>query len=43
MLGCYQLEACSSLRRDRKGVDLDYRGCGEELVGVEGRETIIMI
>lgn len=43
MLGCYLLEACSILRRDRRGVDLDNRGCGEELVGVEGRETITMI
>ena len=43
MFGCYLLEACSFLMRDRKGVDLDGRRGGEELGGVEGGETIIRI
>ena len=43
MFGCYLLEACSFLMRDRKGVDLDGRDGGEELGGVEGEETVIRI
>lgn len=43
MFGCYFLEACSFLTRDRKGVDWDGRGGGEGLGGVEGGETIIRI
>jgi hypothetical protein len=33
MFDYYLLEACSFLMRDRKGVDLDGRRCGEELGG----------
>jgi hypothetical protein len=29
--------------RDRKGMDPDGRGCGEELEGVEGEKTIFHI
>jgi len=31
------------LMRDRDGVDLNGSGCGEELGGKEGRETVIRI
>ena len=41
MFGCFLLEACSFLMKDRKGVDLEERGGGEELGRVEERETII--
>jgi hypothetical protein len=41
MFGYYFLEACSFLRRDRKGVGLEGRRSGEELGGVERGETII--
>ena len=37
------LEVCYFLMKDRKGVDLDGRGGGEELGGVEGGEIIIKI
>jgi hypothetical protein len=30
MFGCHLLEACSFLRRDRKEVDLEGKGGGEE-------------
>ena len=43
MFGCYLLEACSFLMRDRKGVDLEGRRGGKELGGVVGGETIVMI
>ena len=43
LFGCYLLEACSFLMRDRKGVDLDGRDGGEELGGVEGEETVICV
>jgi hypothetical protein len=43
ILFCYVLEACSFPTRDRKGVDLDGRGHGEKLGGVERRETVIRI
>lgn len=39
----YLLEACSFLVSYGKGVDQDGRGVGEELGGVEGRETISRI
>jgi hypothetical protein len=35
--GCYLLEACSFLMRDRKGLDLEGRGGWEDL-GVEGEK-----
>lgn len=41
--GCYLLETGSFLKKDRKGVVLEWRGGREELGGVEGGETIIMI
>jgi hypothetical protein len=34
-------EACSFLMRDRKGVDQDGRGCGEELGGVKQGDKIL--
>lgn len=37
----YPLEACSFLMWDRKGVDPDGKGGGEELGEVEGGETVI--
>ena len=43
IFGCYLLEACSFLMRDRKGVDLEGRRGGEDLGRVEGEETIIRI
>jgi hypothetical protein len=43
MVGCYLLEACSLVMRDRKGVDLKGQGGEKELVGVEGGETIVKI
>lgn len=43
MFGCHLLEACYSLMRDRKEVDLHRREGGEELEGTEVQETIIMI
>ena len=43
MFGCYLLEACSFLIRDRKGVDPDRMGGGEELRGVKGGEAVIRI
>jgi hypothetical protein len=36
MFGCYILEACSLLMRDRGRVDLAGRGNGEELGRVKG-------
>lgn len=41
MFCCYLLEACSFLMIDRKGVNPEVRGGEEELVCVEGGETII--
>jgi len=41
MFGCCLLEACSSLVRDRRIVDLDSRGDGEELRGIEGGENSV--
>lgn len=38
--GCYPLEVCSLLVRDIKEVDLEGRESGEELGGVEVRESI---
>lgn len=35
MFGCYLLEACFSLMRSRKGVELDGRGGREELGEIE--------
>ena len=35
MFGCYLLEACTFLMRDRKGADPEERGGGEELGGIE--------
>ena len=43
MFGCYLLEACSFLMTDRKGVDPEKRRGGEELGGVQGRESIIRV
>ena len=43
MFGCYLLEACSFLMIDRKGVDPEKRRGGEELGGVQGRESIIRV
>ena len=43
MFGCYLLEACSFLMRDRKGVDLEGKGGGEELGGINGGKTVIRI
>lgn len=40
MFGCYLLEACSFLFRDRNRVDRDESRGGEDLGGLEGRETI---
>ena len=35
------LEACSFLVRDRKGVDLDGRRCGQERGRVEGGAAVV--
>jgi hypothetical protein len=35
MFGCYFLEALFFLMRDRKGMDMERRVCGEELGGIE--------
>lgn len=43
MFGCFLLEACYFLMRNKKGVDLERRGGGEELGGVETVETILRI
>lgn len=43
LFGCYLPEACSSLMRDIKGVDLDGRGYDEEPGGVERGKTVIEI
>ena len=43
MFGCYLLGACSFLMRDRKGVDLEGKGGGEELGGINGGKTVIRI
>lgn len=43
ILGCYVLEICSFLITNRKGVDPEGRGGVEELGGIEGEETIIII
>lgn len=37
------LSICCFLKRDRKGVDLNGRECGEELGEVHGGETVIRI
>ena len=39
MFGCYLLEVCSLLMRDRKGVNLKGRGGVEELGRVEEGEN----
>lgn len=41
LCGCYLLDAYCFLMRDREGVDLDGRGCGEALGGVERGEIVI--
>ena len=44
IMPCHYLsEVCSFKMRDRKRVGLNGRGGGEELGGVEGGETVIMI
>lgn len=45
ILTCFAtlLETCSSLMRDREGVDSERRGGREELRGIEGEETEIKI
>lgn len=43
MFCCYLLEGCSYQMRDRKRMDLNWRGGGEELGGVEGEETVFRI
>jgi hypothetical protein len=43
VFGCYLLEACCFLKRDRKRVDLEEWGSGKGLGELEGRKTIIMI
>lgn len=43
MFGRYLLETCYFPTSERKGVDLEGRGGGKNLGGVEGRETIIKI
>lgn len=40
IIGCYFLEAYSSLMRGRKRVELEGRRSGEELRRVEGGETV---
>jgi hypothetical protein len=37
------MEACSFVMRSRQEVDLEGRGGGKKLRGVEGKETIIRI
>lgn len=39
----YFLEACSYLKRERNGVDVDGHGVEEELVALEGVESIIRL
>lgn len=43
MCGCYLLKVRCFLVRDRKGVDPEGRGSGEELGGVKGGKIIIKI
>jgi hypothetical protein len=43
MFGCYLLETCYFLVKDRKGLYLEGRKGGKVLRGVEGEETIIRI
>jgi hypothetical protein len=38
MLGCYLIEACSFLMKDKKGVDPKGKGGEEGLGGVEGEK-----
>lgn len=45
-IGCYLLEACYFFSDDRQKGNRsrwEWRGCGEELGGVEGEESIIRI
>jgi hypothetical protein len=39
----HPLEACFCFLRDRKGVDPDWEGSGEELEVIEGGENVIRI
>lgn len=39
----YSLETCLFLMRDKKGVDTDRKGIGQELGETEGGETAIKI
>lgn len=41
--GCYLLEACPFLVRDKKGVDPDGQGCREELGVVEAGGIVIRL
>lgn len=43
MFGGYLLEACPFLARDRKGVDVDRKGGGEELGGGERGESVFRL
>lgn len=43
MVGCYCLEACSFLMKDRKGLDLEGSWDWEEMGGFEGGEPTIRI
>lgn len=43
MFDCYLLETCSSLMGDTDGMELNEKGDGEELVGVEGGETALKL
>lgn len=43
MFGFYLLEACSFLMKDENGIYLDERGVGEQVGGLERRESIIII
>lgn len=43
MFGCYLLDICCFIIRDRNRVNLEGRGDREGLEGVEGEETIIRI
>ena len=43
MFYCFLLDTCSFLMGDRKGVDLNGRGCGKELEGEEGQETVFRL
>lgn len=43
MLGSYLLETLSFLMRDKRGVNLERRGSGKELGGLEGGETVLRI